>query len=141
MSQQSTKRLLRFALSVATVIAFGGAALASVRVGGSALSANGQLARNWEYVGPCPVQLKFDWGVISSEPTSVTYSFTRNDGGHSSSRQTRSLPGGNRSVPILETWDLGANVPQFSDYRGWVELNIWYPNRVTYKIPFTIHCG
>jgi hypothetical protein len=113
---------------------------ASVRVGGSAFAANGQLARDHQYTGPCPVDLKFDWGAIGTEPTPVTYSFTRNDGGHSSQPLTIALPQANRSVPIVDQWRLGANTPQFANYSGWVELNIESPNPVANRIGFTLHC-
>jgi len=113
---------------------------ASVRVGGSAFSANGQLARDHQYTGACPVDLKFDWGVIGTEPTPVVYSFTRSDGGHSSKPLSTDLPQANRSVPILDEWRLGAATPQFANYTGWVELNIESPNPVTNRIAFTLHC-
>ena len=112
---------------------------ASVRVGGSAFSANGMLARDHQYTGPCPVNLQFDWGVIATEPTPVTYAFTRSDGGRSSNPMTINLPPG-RSTPILDHWRLGAATPQFANYSGWVELNIEDPNPVANRIGFTIHC-
>jgi len=113
---------------------------ASVRIGGSAFAANGQLARDRQYTGPCPVDLKFDWGVIGTQPTPVRYSFTRSDGGHSSQPLTIDLPQANRSVPILDEWHLGADTPQFANFSGWVELNIESPNPVANRIGFTIHC-
>jgi len=116
-----------------------GAAHASVRIGGWAFSANGELARDFQYTGPCPVDLKFDWGVISTDQTTATYTFTRSDGGHSSSSQSVALPAGH-SVPVLDTWRLGANTAQFATYSGWVQLNISAPNPVSQKISFTIHC-
>jgi hypothetical protein len=125
---------------MATLLATTVAARAEVRVGGSSFSANGMLARNHQYSGSCPVDLKFDWGVISPIPTTITYSFIRSDGGHSSNARSAALPA-NRSVPIIEEWHLGANTPQFSSYSGWVELNIESPDRVVNRIGFTIHCG
>jgi hypothetical protein len=113
---------------------------ATVRVGGSAFSVNGQLARTHEYTGPCPVDLTFDWGVIGTQPTPVTYSFTRSDGGHSAQALATDLPQANRSVPILEHWRLGANTPQFANFKGWVELVIESPNPVANRIGFTLHC-
>jgi len=112
----------------------------SVRVGGSAFSVNGQLARDHQYTGPCPVDLKFDWGVIGTEATPVTYSLTRSDGGRTVNSLTINLPQANRSVPILDQWRLGANTPRFADYSGWVELNIESPNPVANRIGFTLHC-
>jgi hypothetical protein len=139
-NSRSTKGLCRFALILALSVMLTGIALASVRIGGGSLSANGQPLHGFSYSGPCPVELTFHWGVISTEPTSITYSFSRNDGGHSSSALTANLPGGNRSVPIPDNWRLGANTAQFANYRGWVELNIQSPNRVSQKIGFTLHC-
>ena len=127
-------------LALAALIATAGVASASVRVGGSAFFVNGQLARDHQYSGSCPVDLKFDWGVISSSPATVTYSFARSDGGHSSHARSVTLPA-NRSVPILEEWHLGANTPQFADFSGWVELIIESPSPVSNRIGFTVHCG
>jgi len=70
----------------------------------------------------------------------MTYTFSRSDGGHSSMTQTVDLSQPNRSTPIYDVWHLGANKPQFANYRGWVQINIMSPNPVSQKIPFLIHC-
>lgn len=140
MNPQSAGRAYAVVFSRVLLIALTGTGRASVRIGGASLSPNGQIAQNFQYVGYCPVNLKFDWSVISTEPTSITYSFRRSDGGHSST-STASSPGANRSMPILDEWSLGANNSQFADYHGWVELDIESPNPVSQKIGFTIHCG
>jgi hypothetical protein len=111
----------------------------SVRVGGSSLRVNGQVAPGHQYTGPCPVDLKFGWGLIATEPTTATYSFTRSDGGHPPSGSV-DLPAG-RSKPVYLDWRLGANNAKFANYTGWVELNIESPNQVSQKISFTLHCG
>lgn len=139
MNRQSAGGAYAVVLSLAMLIALTGTAQARVRIGGASLTANGQLAQNFQYAGSCPVNLKFDWGVISTEPTTITYSFRRSDGGHASAR-TADLPGANRSVPILDEWRLGVNNQQFADYHGWIELDIESPNPVSQKIGFTIHC-
>jgi hypothetical protein len=36
-------------------------AWAEVRIGGSSFAVNGQLNREHQYTGACPVDLKFDW--------------------------------------------------------------------------------
>ncbi|MGA9980376.1 MAG: hypothetical protein WBQ08_17280 [Candidatus Sulfotelmatobacter sp.] len=140
MNPQSAGRAYVVVFSLVLLSALTGTGQASVRIGGASLSANGQIAQNFQYAGSCPVNLRFDWGVISTEPTSITYSFRRSDGGHSST-STASLPGANRSMPIPDEWSLGANNSQFADYHGWVELDIESPNPVSQKIAFTIHCG
>ncbi len=127
-------------VSVVSVLAVGQVAQAGVRIGGSSLRANGQIAEGYQYSGPCPVDLKFGWGVIASSPTAMTYTFSRSDGGHSSTSRTVDLSQPNRSVPVYDDWRLGANTPQFRNYRGWVQIDIMSPNAVAQKIPFTIHC-
>jgi hypothetical protein len=112
----------------------------TVRIGGESLRANGQIAQGFQYTGSCPVNLKFGWGLISTGPTSANYSFVRNDGGHSSNSQYVNMPQANRSIPVYDTWTLGANKPQFANYTGWVKILINSPNRVEGKIGFTIHC-
>jgi hypothetical protein len=127
-------------LAFSIVSGMGQASYAGVRIGGSSLRANGQVAEGFQYRGPCPVDLKFGWGVIASTPTAMTYAFTRSDGGHSSRSMTVDLSQPNRSVPVYDDWRLGANTPQFRNYAGWVEINVGSPNRLAQKIPFTIHC-
>jgi len=78
-------------LALLIVVAMPGNIQGAVRVGGTALTANGQLAQGFQYTGSCPVNLKFDFGLISTEATTVTYSFTRNDGPSGGSR-TANLP-------------------------------------------------
>lgn len=112
---------------------------ASVRVGGYSLRANGQVAHGFQYTGSCPVDLKFGWGLIATEPTTATYSFTRSDGGHPPSGSV-DLPAG-RSKPVYLDWRLGANNAKFANYTGWVQLNVESPNQVSQKISFTLHCG
>jgi hypothetical protein len=112
----------------------------TVRIGGESLRANGQIAQGFQYTGSCPVNLKFSWGLISTGPATVNYSFVRNDGGHSSNSQSVDIPQANHSVPVYETWSLGANKPQFANYTGWVNILITSPNQVQGKIGFTIHC-
>jgi len=112
----------------------------TVRIGGESLRANGEVAKGFQYTGSCPVNLQFGWGLISTGPTTVTYRFVRNDGGHTTNSQSVNLPQANRSVPVYETWRLGANTPQFASYTGWVKLIIESPNPLEGKIGFTIHC-
>ena len=115
------------------------AAFGQVRIGGYALRANSELVQNHRYSGRCPVNLKLDWGVIGARPETITYYTERSDGAKSPSR-TLSLPGGNKSVPVVVEWKLGANTPQFRDYRGWAELVIESPTRVSQRILFTLDC-
>jgi len=125
-------------LALLIVVAMPGNIQGAVRVGGTALTANGQLAQGFQYTGSCPVNLKFDFGLISTEATTVTYSFTRSDGPSGGAR-TKSLRA-NQSSPVFDTWHLGAKTPQFNNYHGWVQINITSPNPVSHKINFTLHC-
>jgi hypothetical protein len=130
-----------FILTVVLVamVALAGAALAQVRVGGSSLTFNGQIIKGHAYTGPCPVDLKFGWGLISTAPTNVTYTFVRSDGGRTGQHNVR-IPRANKSVPVYDDWKLGANKPNFSNFQGWIELTIEAPNAVTQQTKFTLHC-
>jgi len=133
-------RTLSFSLLlVALLLSLAVTLCAAVRIGGSAFSANGQLARDHQYTGGCPVELKFDWGVVGSQPSTIVYRTTRSDGAQSSTRSVQH-PGGNRSMPIIEHWRLGAPNPQFRNFHGWMELVVESPNPASMRIPFTIHC-
>jgi hypothetical protein len=112
----------------------------TVRVGGSSLRANGQVAQGFQYTGSCPVALKFGWGLISTGPTEVVYRFDRSDGGHTTHVDRVMIPQANHSVPVYDDWQLGANTPKFADFHGWVNIIIESPNPVQQKIGFTIHC-
>jgi hypothetical protein len=115
---------------------------ATVRIDGVDFSANGKAGVGSvnEYTGPCPVQLKFGWSLQSTAPTTATYSFVRNDGGHSSSTLSVNIPKAKSSVFVYEGWKLGANIPKFLSYTGWVQLTLQSPNSLDKKIGFTIHC-
>jgi hypothetical protein len=115
-------------------------AKATVRVGGWALFANGNLAKGFEYTGACPVNLKFDWGLIATSPVNVTYRFKRSDASEPSAMKTVNLPKGNTSVSVYDTWQLGAHTPEFKDFQGWIKLTTFEPNKVEQKIDFTLHC-
>ena len=112
----------------------------TVRVGGSSLRANGNVAQGFHYTGSCPVALKFGWGLISTRRTEVTYRFDRSDGGHTTHSERVMIPQANHSVPVYDDWQLGANTPKFADFHGWVNIIIESPNPVQQKINFTIHC-
>jgi hypothetical protein len=135
-------KILKAATLVGILLCLGSASLIaqSVRVGGSSLRANGQLAQGFQYTGSCPVALKFSWGLISTGPTHVTYRFGRNDSGQTTKSESVNIPRANQSVPVYYDWQLGANTPQFATYTGWVNILIESPNPIQQKINFTIHC-
>jgi len=139
MTRQKFQTFFRFLIPAAALLAMAATLWAAVRIGGSSFKVNGQLARGHRYAGACPVDLTFDWGVIGSHPETVTYTVERSDGGQGRPRSVR-LPGGNRSVPVLEHWRLGGNSPQFRNFSGWVQLMIQSPEAASNRISFTIHC-
>jgi hypothetical protein len=126
---------------LANLLAVSNAAGVEVRVGGWALDANGRNLPSHKYWGPCPVSLKFFWGVIGNDPASVIYTYNRSDGVRSSAPGTLNLPAANRSMDVVVEWSLGANQPAFANYNGWVQLDIESPNQASQRIPFTLHCG
>jgi hypothetical protein len=112
---------------------------ATVRIGGYALTHNGQIVQNFVYTGACPVQLQFAWGVLATAPTEIKYHFERSDGAQAPPGH-KDLPKANTSEDVITTWDLGANKPEFKDFKGWEDLVIDTPNKVSQKINFTLHC-
>jgi hypothetical protein len=103
------------------------------------LTHNGQIVQNFVYMGACPVQLQFAWGVLPTEPIEIKYHFERSDGAHAPAGQ-KLLPRANTSVDVITTWELGARTPEFRDFKGWEDLVIDTPNHVSQKINFTLHC-
>ena len=133
------RRIAVFAGLLIAVLAMATALYGAVRIGGWSFAANGQVARDRQYTGACPVDLKFDWGVISTQPSVITYWTARNDGARSSPKSINH-PGGNRSIPIVVDWHLGANNSRFANYPGWMEIHIEGPSPATNRIGFTLHC-
>ena len=135
-------KIIKIASIVGILLCLGSVSLMAqtVRVGGSSLRANGQVAQGFQYTGSCPVALKFGWGLISTGPTEVVCRFDRSDGGHTTHSDRVNIPRANQSVPVYDDWQLGANTPKFADFHGWVNIIIESPNPVQQKIGFTIHC-
>ena len=127
------------AVAVVALLVVVTALYGAIRIGGSSFSVNNQVARDHQYTGACPVDLKFDRGVIDSHPGTISYTTIRNDGAQSGPRAVNH-PGGNRSIPIMEHWRLGGRGPQFANYQGWMQINIESPSRASHRISFTLHC-
>jgi hypothetical protein len=135
-----SKRFVVVTMSAVSMLAVAEAASAQVRVGGWSLRTNGQVAKDFQYTGSCPVELKFGWGLISPHKTTVAYSFQRSDGAHTSNQHENFMAQPNKSVPIYYDWRLGAKNPRFQNFNGWVELRIESPNAETKRVNFTLHC-
>jgi len=135
-------KISKIAILVGILLCLGSLSLMaqSVRIGGESLRINGQVIPGHEYTGPCPVDLKFGWGLIATGPTTVNYHFVRSDGGHSAHGEAVYIPQANHSVPVYDEWHLGANNPRFANFVGSVQLVIDSPNPVQGNIKFTLHC-
>jgi hypothetical protein len=101
----------------------------------------GPLMGGVEYRGPCPIRLIFDWSIVSAQPTSVTYSLQKSDGSPVSTVTKINLPKGNTPVDVIDMWVLGANTPEFRNYRGWMDLSTLTPNVFGKKINFALRCN
>jgi hypothetical protein len=135
-------KISKIAILIGILLCLGTASLMaqSVRIGGESLRINGEIIPGHHYEGPCPVDLKFGWGLITNGPTTVNYHFARSDGGHSTVGKSVYIDRANRSVPVYEEWRLGANTPKFANFNGWVQLIIDTPNQVQGETKFTLHC-
>lgn len=132
-------------LIMSAICGFPLAATADIRLGGEGFTVNGQHvpsgAGGYEYTGPCPVDLRFGWGIVSSDSADVVYRFTRSDGARARYPMQRTLVGGGRSTSFTETWSqLGANIDQFANYHAWVALSIEAPYPINYPVSFILHC-
>jgi hypothetical protein len=94
-----------------------------------------------EYRGSCPVKLDFDWSIVSSQPTSVTYRLQKSDGSSASAIMTVNLPKGNTPVDVTDMWIVGANTLEFRNYKGWIDLSTLTPNVFGKKIYFVLRCN
>ena len=83
---QHTRRAALVAGLLVGLLALTTALYGAMRIGGWSFAVNGQVARNYQYTGGCPVDLTFDWGVINSNPAAITYWTSRNDNARSSPR-------------------------------------------------------
>jgi hypothetical protein len=115
---------------------------ATVSVVGGSMYANGVLLKHPEndYKGSCPVNLKFTWTLLSTEPTEVSYFTQRSDDGVSAVMKVK-IPTANSPVFVSEPWEMGANTPKFKDFKGSITLTTKSPNKADLGIYFTIHCN
>lgn len=114
---------------------------ATVSVVGGSMYANGELLKNPinDYKGSCPVNLKFTWTLLATEPTEVSY-FTKRSDGSSSPEAKVKISKANTPVFVSEPWEMGANTPKFKDFNGAITLITKSPNKAELGIDFTIHC-
>jgi hypothetical protein len=132
-------RQVRVLIASTAVLALTTALFAvSIKVTGSSFSANGQAAPRRDYTGPCPVDLQFDWTVVSVDRENLFYTTSRSDRTESSQRGASLGP--NQPSKITDHWKLGSSAPAFKNYAGWMQLNMKSPAQGTDKIAFTLHC-
>ena len=73
-------------------------------------------------------------------PTEATYRYKRSDCSAPSVTKSLKLAKANTSVDVSDTWSLGASNAQFKDFKGWIKLTTFTPNKLEKKIDFTLHC-
>jgi len=115
---------------------------ATVSVVGGSMYANGVLLKHPEndYKGSCPVNLKFTWTLLSTEPAEVSYFTQRSDDGVSAVMKVK-IPTANSPVFVSEPWEMGANTPKYKDFKGSITLTTKSPNKADLGIYFSIHCN
>jgi hypothetical protein len=114
---------------------------ADITTGSFRFWTNGRLNDTHTYTGPCPVALRFGFWIGSPWPTTATYTFSRSDGAINNQVQTAAIPGNGRSATVFDEWHLGANIPQFENFQGWIQVNATESNSSSYRMPFTLHCS
>jgi CARDB len=92
--------------------------------------------------GPCPVTFKFTGKVALNGKGSFTYKWERSDGATDTLVHPPVTFDGGRPALVSETWSLGAAMPAFHPFHGWVKLHILTPeDKLSDPAAFTLDCG
>jgi CARDB len=94
--------------------------------------------------GPCPVEFNFT-GQVTLTKGKVglfTYKWERSDGGVDTIVHPTVSYDGVHAALVTTTWTLGAAMPAFHPFHGWMKLHILTPqNEVSAPANFTLDCG
>jgi hypothetical protein len=100
-------------------------------VGVESVTANGKklnMDKGDTYKGSCPVNLVINFLVEASAPTTIKYHIVRSDQPTKAQAPEKvKVPQGNINVIVPYPWSLGANIPQFQNYKGSVTLVVDSP--------------
>jgi hypothetical protein len=99
-------------------------------VGVESITFNGKKLKNSDpYRGFCPVNIVINFLVQASAPTTIKYHIVRSDQPTQPQAPEKvKVPKGNINVIVpYGPWSLGANIPNFQNYRGSVTLVVDSP--------------
>ncbi|HYK52088.1 MAG TPA: hypothetical protein VEV38_00980 [Candidatus Eremiobacteraceae bacterium] len=92
-----------------------------------------------EYVGHCPTTIHFYGTIGANGPTSVLFSFKRNDGSYVAQPKLIFADAGSR--PVQMSWKVGNYYAPSRAYPGWADIEIAQPNKLTSnKARFSVTC-
>jgi hypothetical protein len=83
-----------------------------------------------QYRGSCPGVVKFKGSITANKPGTVTYIFTRSDGGTDTAVKSLVFAGAG-TKPVEETWTLGGDGLPY--YKGWIAVQVLSPNKLVSK--------
>lgn len=92
--------------------------------------------------GPCPVTFTFTGKVALNGKGRFTYKWERSDGAVDTLTHPAVAYDGVHAALVTETWQLGAALPAFHPFHGWVKLHVLTPTDVVSgPAEFTLDCG
>ncbi len=92
--------------------------------------------------GPCPAVFHFRGKVSLNGRGVFTYKWERSDGANDTAVHPPGRFDGKSAAFVEETWTLGAAIPAFHPFHGWVKLHILTPeDRLSDPANITLDCG
>ena len=92
--------------------------------------------------GPCPAVFKFTGKVALNGKGRFTYKWERSDGAVDTLAHPAVEYDGVNAALVTETWTLGAAMPAFHPFHGWVKLHVLTPTvRLSGPAEFKLDCG
>jgi hypothetical protein len=92
--------------------------------------------------GPCPATFTFTGKVALSKQGRFTYKWERSDGAVDTTAHPPVAYDGVHAALVSETWTLGAALPAFHPFNGWVKLHVLTPqDKVSSPANIRLDCG
>lgn len=92
--------------------------------------------------GPCPATFTFTGKVALSKQGRFTYKWERSDGAVDTTAHPPVAYDGVHAALVSETWTLGAALPEFHPFSGWVKLHVLTPqDKVSGPANIRLDCG
>jgi hypothetical protein len=92
--------------------------------------------------GPCPAEITFRGKVALNKRGTFTFRWERSDGAVDTTVHPPVAYDGSHAALVTTTWTLGAALPAFHPFHGWMVLHVLTPSdRRSERASFTLDCG